>query len=287
MFLYVGILIVILLAEHLLILVKMMKKQSIISAGMIAILALVVAQTASATIINDDYWGGNDHGRGDVIGKKAWFEIKSMDVELTGNSLSVTVNTNFAGRGDDGLYSGGRMPDLTMGKGIGYGDLFLSSAWTPNTDAPHYASDNSSNGTEWSYAFSLGEQRWATEGGSGSLYSLVADGTDSDTLLSEDFLNRGIFRNGQEIAVITEDKEAISSGSWSILDDTNDTVGKINFLIDISGTRLAGSSTIALHWGMTCGNDTIEGEYSVPEPAILGLLALGLIGIGVSQRKRY
>ena len=59
----------------------------------------------------------------------------------------------------------------------------------------------------------------------------------------------------------------------------------IQFEIDLSGTGLANSANIALHWGMTCGNDTIEGEYSVPEPAILGLLAIGLIGIGVSKRR--
>ena len=123
--------------------------------------------------------------------------------------------------------------------------------------------------------------------GTGTLYSLTGD--DSDTLLSQDFLTGGTYRNGQEIAVDTSTKgetATFNSGSWGIIADTDSTVGKINFLIDLTGTSLAGSDTIALHWGMTCGNDTIEGEYSVPEPAMLGLLALGLIGIGVSQRKR-
>ena len=64
-----------------------------------------------------------------------------------------------------------------------------------------------------------------------------------------------------------------------------DTDDYIRFEIDLSDTGLANSSNLALHWGMTCGNDTIEGEYSVPEPAILGLLTLGLIGIGISKRK--
>jgi hypothetical protein len=43
--------------------------------------------------------------------------------------------------------------------------------------------------------------------------------------------------------------------------------------------------TIALHWGITCGKDTIEVAYAVPEPAILELIATGLIGIRVSKRK--
>jgi len=112
------------------------------------------------------------------------------------------------------------------------------------------------------------------------------NGDNSDVLLSENFLKGATFRNGQEIAVDTTNKKAINSSSWDLIADTNNTVGKINFLIDLNGTTLVGSDTIALHWGMSCGNDTIEGEYSVPEPAILGLLAIGLIGVGVSKRNK-
>jgi hypothetical protein len=194
-----------------------------------------------------------------------------MDVERIGNTLSVSINTGFAGKGDNGLFSA----YTYSGKGIGYGDLFLSSSWNPYGAAP-YASDNSTNGTTWSYAFSLGDRY--TDGGSGSLYSLIGD--NSDVLLSEDFLKGAIFRNGQEVAVDSTGKTAINSSNWSI------TTGSINFLIDLTGTALAGSDTIALHWGMTCGNDTIEGEYTdVPEPAILGLLAIGLIAIGANKRR--
>ena len=231
-----------------------MRKQLFISAGMSAILALGIAQSAYATptTIIDSYVGGDAHGRGDVIGSEDWFGVDSMDVELlTGNWLSVTIKTNFAGRDDDGLFDGSTQSNLTDGLGIGYGDLFLSNSWTPNDDESGYASDNYLTGTAWSHAFSL-DDRWAN-GGTGTLYSLTGD--DSDTLLSQDFLTGGTYRNGQEIAVDTSTKgetATFNSGSW----------------------------------GMTCGNDTIEGEYSVPEPAMLGLLALGLIGIGVSQRKR-
>ncbi len=248
---------------------KPLKRSFAISA---AILALSIAQSVQATPTNisDDYIGGDDHGWGDVIGNTAYFDTHSMDVELVGNILSVSINSNFAGRGDDGLFS-----SLTSGNGIGYGDLFLSNAWNPYGSAP-YMDDNSANGTDWSLAFSL-DDRW-TDGGTGSLYSLTGD--NSDILLSEDFLTAGTFRNGQEIAVDTTGKTALNSANWDI------TAGSINFLIDLTGTALEGSDTIALHWGMTCGNDTIEGEYSVPEPAMLGLLALGLIGIGFSQRKK-
>jgi hypothetical protein len=200
-----------------------------------------------------------------------------MEVELlAGNILSVSINTGFAGNGDKGLYSGYTYD----GKGIGYGDLFLSNAWTPclNTacDAP-YITDNNSNGTLWTYGFSLDDRY--RDGGTGSLYSL--NGDNSDVLLSEDFLKGAIFRNGQEIAVDTANKTAINNSNWNI------TNGSVNFLIDLTGTALEGSDTIALHWGMSCGNDTIEGEYSVPEPGMLGLLAIGLIGVGVTKKRNH
>lgn len=239
-----------------------------------AALALAMSQPALATptTITDGYIGGDDHGYGDVIGSKSLFDTHSMDVELVGNMLSVSIYTNFAGRGDDGLFS-----NYTYGNtGIGYGDLFLSNAWNPYGAAPYY-DDNVATGTTWSHAFSLDDR--FTDGGTGSLYSL--NGDNSDVLLSEDFLSGATFRNGQEIAVDTTGKNAISSGiAWDV------TASRINFLIDLSGTSLAGSDTIALHWGMTCGNDTIEGLYTVPEPAVLGLLALGLIGIGFSKREK-
>ena len=40
-----------------------------------------------------------------------------------------------------------------------------------------------------------------------------------------------------------------------------------------------------LHWGMTFGKENIERVYDLPVPAILRLLAIGLVGIGVSKRK--
>lgn len=262
----------------------MSKRINKLSAMLTAILTSAIAQVAYATptIIDDNYIGGNDHKWGDVIGDKNLFDVYSMDVELlAGNLLSVSINTNFAGRGDNGLFSGYTYD----GNGIGYGDLFLSGSWTPCLNvacSSPYKTDNNANGTIWEYGFSLDDRY--KDGGTGSLYSL--NGDNSDVLLSENFLKGATFRNGQEIAVDTTNKKAINSSSWDLVADTNNTVGKINFLIDLNGTTLAGSDTIALHWGMSCGNDTIEGEYSVPEPAILGLLAIGLIGVGVSKRNK-
>lgn len=264
-----------------------MNKQLFLSASASAILCLITIQPAFATptTITDSYWGGADHGYGDVIGRNSRFDIISMDVERRDNILSVSINTNFAGRSGSHAYLTTNSL-FSNGRGIAYGDLFLSDTWNPDSSTPRYANDNYQTGTAWSYAFSL-DDRWSNTGGNGTLYSLTGD--DSDTLLSEDFLSGGTFRNGQEVAVNTSMKnndETLADGSWNVVADTDSTVGKINFMIDLTGTSLAQSDTIALHWGMTCANDIIEGEYTVPEPAALGLLALGLVGIGISLRKK-
>jgi len=257
-----------------------------------AIAGISFSQSASAIIIADNYEGAssvksNGSSYGDVVGNVNDFQINYMDVSLVGSILKVSIDTTFGGKGDNGLFSGSTNTAQGGGKGIGYGDLFLSSAWTPclNTacSAP-YATDSNANGTIWTYGFSL-DNRWAVEDTThtGTLYQLNSGNNDADAYLSDDFLSSSsyTYRNGQEVAVDTDNGNVTvkNTGTW----DT--TANKINFEIDLTGTALANSSSIALHWGMTCGNDTIEGQYSVPEPAILSLLALGLIGIGISRRK--
>lgn len=263
----------------------MSKQITGIAALSIAAITFAASQSvhATPTTIVDNYIGGNDHGWGDVIGSTSNFNTHSMDVDmLAGNILSVSINTNFAGKGDDHLFD-----NLTSGNGIGYGDLFLSNSWQPFGTAP-YLDDNHSTGTVWSYGFSL-DNRWMNESlaGTGTLYSLNSGNNNTDTLLSDDFLTGGTFRNGQEIAVDTSSNGvaavAGNTSSWNI------TAGKVNFLIDLTGTSLASSQEIALHWGMTCGNDTIEGAFrrNVPEPGVLALLLAGLMGVSaaVSIRK--
>jgi len=259
----------------------------------IAVITAALMQTAGAvpsTTLYDNYEGSDSHGYGDVIGSTSHFEISSMDVSLSGNMLSVSFLTTFAGMGDNHLFD-----SLTNGNGIGYSDLFLSSSWTPYGTDP-YSSDDTYTGTAWTYGFVL-DDRWMNESsaGTGTLYSLNSANHDNDintnnnpdTLLSDDFLTGGIFRNGQEVAVdVTDEKilngeisEIAGSSSWNI-DASN---SRVNFLIDLTGTNLLLGDEIALHWGFTCGNDVIEGAYSVPEPNILSLLGIGLLTISLRR----
>ena len=64
----------------------------------------------------------------------------------------------------------------------------------------------------------------------------------------------------------------------------DESAGSLLFEMDIAGTALAGSSTLALHWGPTCANDVLEG--AVPEPSTLALFTLGLAGLASRNRQR-
>jgi len=259
---------------------KVFTKSSILSALALSISS--VSFSASATTILDGYVGANDNGHGDVIGDTALFDTHGMTISRSGNSLLISIDSNFAGKGDDGLFG-----NLTNGNGIGYGDVFLSATWDPEGSAP-YAGDDNSNGTVWSYGFNLFD-RYMSENdqsnGHGTLYSLNSGNNDADILMSDDFLTSGIFRNGQEVAVDTVNGNvtALNQGLWNI--DTANNL--INFEIDISNTSLLASSAIAVHWGPTCANDVIEGVSPVPVPAAVWLFVSGMAGLfGLSVRRK-
>jgi hypothetical protein len=241
----------------------------------VLMLSLSAAANAAPVAIDDTYYGGDDHNYGDVIGAASSFDVFRAELSQVGNILTVNIFTNFAGRGDDGLFAG----YTQNGKGIGYSDLFLASAWNPYGSAPYLDDDNAS-GTVWEYGFSL-DDRWNANGGDGTLYELSGSNDDS-ALMSEEFMSGAIYRNGQEVAVDTASNfaSALNDGSWSVED------GYMSFSVDLSGTDLSLANGIALHWGPTCANDIIEGYAEVPEPGSLALLALGLIGAGAARRRR-
>jgi len=278
--------------------------------------SLLISTQAHAYMINDaefganTYWGAKNQGTyGDVIGSSGLFDILGIDVSQTGSILTVDIFTNFAGRGDDSLYTGLTKrtasgydesdPDnpANVSNGIGYGDLFLASAWTPEGSDAHNTLDDNVTGTKWEYGLALDNRWWdgvSAGGGSAILYSLNGASNDANALLSDDFLSGGTFRNGQEVAVDTaatdpQDPQSPlntvvdANGSWTV-DAANK---KISFMFDIGETGLLDNGELALHWAMTCGNDTIEGSWDVPEPSTLSLIGLSLLGIGfIGRRKR-
>lgn len=243
---------------------------------------LVLTGSAMAYPINDTYYGGNDHGYGDIIGG-AVFDVQGARIKRSGTQVTVDIYTNFAGHADEFLFPQftNRAASKLNGRamGIGYGDLFLASSWKPFGNDAHHLADNNVTGTHWTYGFSIDGNRWTDAGGTGTLYALTGASNDANALLSNDFLSGAIFRDGQEVGVdrASSTVQAVGHGLWSV----DSTAGNrhLRFVFDIANTALAHSDTLALHWGMSCANDVIEGQQYVPEPTTLALLLPGLLAM--------
>ena len=254
-------------------------------ASLMSVLAL--AGNAVAYPINDTYYGGLDHGYGDVVGGPE-FDVQGASIARSGTQLTVNIFTNLAGLADEFLYPQftNRAPSKINGlsMGIGYGDLFLASAWAPFGNDAHHLNDNNVTGTHWTYGFSIDGNRWTDAGGTGTFYALTGATNDANALLSNDFLSGATFRDGQEVGVdrASSTVQAIGTGRWSV--DTTPGSQHLSFMFDIGNTALANSPDIALHWAMSCANDTIEGEQYVPEPGTLALMLPALLALRRRRR---
>jgi hypothetical protein len=246
--------------------VTTMKTRNLIKIGL-GFLGIIACTNASAVLIQDDYWGSKNHGWGDVIGGDE-YQVNSLDVTFTADYMTVRVNTNFS------------EPDPY---GVQYGDLFISTnGWHPyGSVSDHYKYDDHSNGEKWEYVFDTIDPN---DNDSGSLYGGKFSVYTSDDLLDA---SRYIFRNGQEVQ--REGGGDKLAGSSVDLANAGYN-GYIEYNILLSSLNLTGDTDIGLKWGMTCANDTIEGAVhytSVPEPSTILLFGLGLLGLGVSVRKKY
>ena len=234
---------------------------------------LVLSSSAHADfVLQDNYWGGNDHNYGDSIGGGV-FNITSAAVSRPSpGNLKIIINTAYAGAAGT--------------EGTGYGALFITpgaNAWHPNESAPNYANDVYVAG-EWKYAFIIPAVP-NTSSGTGSLYRTV-DGTvqlanvSGNPISYPDPGNSGwIFRNGQAVQ-FTPDQQAaqVAAGIWS--------VGNGTLTFDINDNGLLGDA-FALSWAMTCGNDVIQGQINaVPEPSTWAMMILGFAGVGFTAYRR-
>ena len=268
-----------------------MKKFAVAAASLV----FSASAFASPMTITDEYWGGDRHSYTDVIGSAAKFDIQSMwvDIDASTKVMTVDISTNFgSASGGLGSFTSLTNTPLSGSQGIGFGDLFLSSTgWNPDTrgtmhEFDNHDSDLDSGGstTKWDYGVSLAN-RWNGAGSAATLYKLNGATNDDNTFLSDDFLSGGTFRNGQEVAVDTASSNTVALTNAASMTAS---AGHVVFTLDLTGTDLENIALYGLHWNMTCGNDTIEGEYDypVPEPTSLAIMLLGLACIGGASIRR-
>ena len=236
-----------------------------------AALAAPLHAAPISVTINDEYWGSDDHGYGDVIGT-SFFDIAKLQVTIDGTLLAVKVYTNFK-EGDP------------RGFGFGYGDLFVSTdGWHPyGTAGENYRNDNHTNGENWEFVFDTSE---------GKLYTGAFT-----TLLADDLIPSGyVFRNGQEVmrgsgGLLIGAQAPIQYGTEI---HNGMSINTLNYQMSLASFGVAEGDALGFKWGMYCANDTIEGGITVPltpsarvpEPGPLALLVPGLIAWRLTRRNK-
>ena len=231
--------------------------QKLLKISIVPLLTLFLfASGAMAYTIADNYIGAapthSSYVGQDVIG--AGFDIQYLDVVYEAGVLDVKIYTDYA----DNI--GRFYTDV--------GDLFISTdGWNPYGTAP-YLLDQASNGEDWEYVLHIDGDDDV------GLYAV----NDENIVLSYVAYPTWIYRAGQEVEYAPDANEsALAYGSWGV-DQTDD-------FIWFTITYDFGNS-LAFHWAETCGNDTIEGAASIPEPSNMFLLGTALIGLAGLGRKK-
>lgn len=251
--------------------------------------ALLLAFGASAfaapvtTTIADTFVGAQDNvsPARDIIGDANSFDIDRMDVTIdrAAGTLSVKIATQWYDPTSNGVFNFGEGYDVRSG------DLFISTnGWAPFGAAP-YDADDASNGEAWEYVFDTTNSNiyGGAFGISNTQDEMVGPlvGTDGNNA----------YRDNQETRR-TDGGTQTGSGTvtWSLAGDSSIAFVQYDLTLAALGIDPDGAINLGFHWTMTCGNDVIEGGVDggpgneVPEPGIVLLFGLGLLGLGLRRR---
>ncbi len=265
-------------------------EKTVLSFGFAAAAMFVWIATSWAYTINDNYIGAApthaSYWGADVVGRDCFFDVDRMEVNYSQGEMTVDIYSRYFN--NIGRY------------GTEMGDLFISTdGWSPvsPTRNDYYYGDYSpAGGTSETWEFAVALDDHLAEAGEFSLHAIDNGAKDKnnpsstgDIILSNINIP-GHYRAGQEVQVDSTDLPVFGSGEWVIHNlhtavDTDDYLRMAIPWID----QWNGVSEFGFHWGLTCGNDVIEGSAPapVPEPGTMLLLGCGLVCLAGFGGKRF
>ncbi len=220
-----------------------------------------------------------------------WTQFASENSTGTGN---FKVNPGWGGQAFDVEYLYHKSVGSTLYIGVQTGFDIISGQQTYGSSSKDYYAgdlalsfDGDNSAYEYGVDFGLYTESY-TSGNKVDSSLLDLTGIDPAGLYTVNDWNNDIaFPISSPFAIddgtkIGEIGTGVGSGSNGDSGDNFSYYRWISF--DASGLDL---SSVDVHWTMSCGNDAIDGNFSsVPEPSLLSLLGIGLLGLGFVRRRK-